>query len=386
MPIKQTKYREKTKYKGLYTRISKNRINPRDGKPDVIYDMTIKVNGKVYYYTIGSKSEGFSLEIANNERLKKASALRLGKVLPEEYKPKHVNTFDEARTIVKERHLNNLARPVDEEKRYSLHIEPFISNLGLQLITVYTIEGLKQTWMEKKLAPATMRLLLADIRVVYNKMIHWGLYNGENPIAKVEMPKVDNERVRFLARKEADMLMAALKLRSEFWWNMAMISLHSGLRLSEIYNLRKNEIDLCTNTIYVRDGKAGSRAAKFDNRIAPVLKQIMDETLESAGLLFPSIHGTVRKPCNGHRVFFDVVDKLGLNKGIDDSRYKVVFHTLRHTFASWLAISGVPLYTIQKLLGHKSIKQTERYSHLCPGVMNDAANLIGQFLDYQAAA
>ena len=46
----------------------------------------------------------------------------------------------------------------------------------------------------------------------------------------------------------------------------------------------------------------------------------------------------------------------------------MVFHTLRHTFGSWLAMSGVPLYTIAKLMGHSDQETTQRYAHLCPDV------------------
>ena len=42
------------------------------------------------------------------------------------------------------------------------------------------------------------------------------------------------------------------------------------------------------------------------------------------------------------------------------------FHDLRHSFASWLAMRGVPIYDIAKLLGHKSVRMSERYAHLSP--------------------
>jgi len=54
------------------------------------------------------------------------------------------------------------------------------------------------------------------------------------------------------------------------------------------------------------------------------------------------------------------------NAGVEDPRDRVVFHTLRHTFASWQVRRGVPLSTVAKLMGHANTAMTERYSHLAP--------------------
>jgi len=62
------------------------------------------------------------------------------------------------------------------------------------------------------------------------------------------------------------------------------------------------------------------------------------------------------------------------NNGIRDPRQKITFHTLRHTFASWLALQGTPILTIKELLGHQTLVMTERYSHLSPDQKKDAVN------------
>ena len=66
------------------------------------------------------------------------------------------------------------------------------------------------------------------------------------------------------------------------------------------------------------------------------------------------------------KTFSRIVEKSGLNDGVTDRIHKVVFHTLRHTFASWLIQKGVTLEVVSKLLGHSSLQMTMRYAHLDP--------------------
>jgi site-specific recombinase XerD len=77
--------------------------------------------------------------------------------------------------------------------------------------------------------------------------------------------------------------------------------------------------------------------------------------------------------------FERVVTDLGLNEGHTDRRDKLVFHSLRHTFASWLVQSGISLYEVKERLGHKSISMTERYSHLAPGAGRESVQVIEGF-------
>jgi integrase len=70
-----------------------------------------------------------------------------------------------------------------------------------------------------------------------------------------------------------------------------------------------------------------------------------------------------------------------VNVGITERRQKVTFHTLRHTFASWLAIQGTPILAIKELLGHKSLAMTERYSHLIPDMKREAVAGIAKLME-----
>lgn len=68
-----------------------------------------------------------------------------------------------------------------------------------------------------------------------------------------------------------------------------------------------------------------------------------------------------------------------LNRGIKDRRERVCFHTLRHTFASWLVQKGYPLAMVGNLLGHKDIKMTMRYAHLAPNQARLAVSSLPNF-------
>ena len=87
---------------------------------------------------------------------------------------------------------------------------------------------------------------------------------------------------------------------------------------------------------------------------------------------------------NGKRIkevsntFSRIVNRLGFNKDITDRRQILTFHSLRHTFASWLALNGEDLKSIQELMRHKTISMTMKYAHLIPDKKRKAVrNIIG---------
>jgi len=75
-------------------------------------------------------------------------------------------------------------------------------------------------------------------------------------------------------------------------------------------------------------------------------------------------------------VFQIVADAIGMNNGVTDRRQKLVFHSLRHTYASWLVEQGVDLYTVKELMGHGTLAMTERYSHLAPDTLRRAVKTL----------
>lgn len=139
----------------------------------------------------------------------------------------------------------------------------------------------------------------------------------------------------------------------------------TGLRAGEIFNLRISNFDKGNRILRFYDSKTTqNRVIPLNAKAMLILKKYEKISSNEHGYFFVNTSG--EKWNQVSKKFYIAVDKCELNKNITDAREKIVFHSLRHTFASWLVQRGVPLQVVSSLLGHKSIKTTERYAHLAP--------------------
>lgn len=235
------------------------------------------------------------------------------------------------------------------------------------------IDKLHQAMVKSELSPRTIQYKMAMLRQIFNHAIDTGHYQGGNPAARVKVSVPDNSRIRFLSREEAGKLLHTLKTRSEELHNLAFISLNCGLRAGELFNLTWDCVDWEKKLLTIKDPKnKKTRRAFPPDSVFEVLRQV--QRTSDTSLVFPDKRNGQKRSQVSH-IFRKTVEQLGLNDGVTDRRDRVCFHTLRHTFASWMVEAGTDLYTVKELMGHSSIKMTERYAHLSPNKMREAMRI-----------
>ena len=223
----------------------------------------------------------------------------------------------------------------------------------------------------KDKAPQTAKLTLALLRRIVN-------YGVKRQLCKslsfhLELPRVNNVRTEDLSGEQLANLMAALDEEHDIQAaNLMRLALFSGLRKSEMLRLQWQDVDLDRNFIHLRDPKSGR-----DQTIP--LNQAAREVLEH----HPKSNSPFVFPGRGGRQRIEIrrpIDRIRKAAGLPKDFRPL--HGLRHTFASMLASSGeVDLYTLQKLLTHKSAAMTMRYAHLRDETLRRASDLAGDLLN-----
>jgi integrase len=210
--------------------------------------------------------------------------------------------------------------------------------------------------INNNLARSTYNRYLNNARSIFNYAQLQG-YISRNPVKSIKYMPSDSARERFLTAEEKERLIDAVaKSKSSYLYNMVMVAIYTGMRLGEIRKLRKEDI---------RDGFIH---VPQKNKKAKKSKQIpIHDELQK---IFDSIKGEFDFDHNPYKTYQLCVSAAG----IEDFR----FHDLRHCFATDIVNGGGSIYTVAKLLGHKSAKTSEIYSHLADNTLKRAVRSVNR--------
>ena len=214
-----------------------------------------------------------------------------------------------------------------------------------------------------------LSLLSTAIRFA-QKELEWEL---PNPVSGRKLPEPEG-RIRWITREEAEFLVATAREseKAPHLSDFIVLGLHTGCRKSELLCLDWERVDLKRNVITLE-----ARHTKTNRRRAvPLNEDARDALIRRASFRAKYCPDSSWVFCNkfGERIA-DV--KTAFNRacekaGITNFR----MHDLRHTCASWLVMAGRPILEVRDMLGHQSVTMTERYAHLAPDKLRDAARAL----------
>ncbi len=277
-----------------------------------------------------------------------------------------------------------------DQGRFDKGIRERLGDTPFRALTKEHMEELMDALRSEGLAESTVLQYMSILRQMFS-LAKITMINGAplwaaavSPVNEVELPQGSEERERFLTYEEADALIAAagvldvddvhLPLLSELV-DLIRLALNTGLRFGELMRLEWTDVSLQHAFLTVRIERHRKTGGKvpLNQEALEVLRTRNWRRRRDDVAVFPPDR-TGKDGCVLRRLYAMAVDAAELNKDSTGPKSKVVFHTLRHTFGSWLAIAGTDIYRIKTLMRHKTIKMTMRYAHLLPDATRDAVN------------
>jgi integrase len=287
-------------------------------------------------------------------------------------------------------------RPLTHEQyrqHVKLYLEPLLGHYRLPKLTPQHVRAFLSQKLADGLSPRTVQLSLVILRKALGQALKDGLL-GRNVAKLVDGPRVSHFESQTLSPEQARAFLDAAK--GERFEALYAAALAVGLRMGEALGLRWQDVDLDRRTLTVnrileRIGRGQgstlqlvepktSRSRRTVNLPEAVVKALkahkvrqLEERLvagsrwRDSGLVFPSRIGTPYEPHDLH----DFKRLLVIKAGLPDMR----FHDLRHSAASLMLAQGIPLRSIQDILGHSSIALTANlYAHVGEQLRREAAD------------
>lgn len=265
------------------------------------------------------------------------------------------------------------------ERTYLLD-EHILKNLFLQFLQKHQVYEVGRIYPElldefknhrltqDKVKKVTHNREITSIKTFFSAMVKWG-YLPDNRAAGLKKLRLPINLARFLTKEEIKDLLGAADTTTR---PIIEMFLYTGLRRNELRFLRWQDVDMANKRVIVQN-REGFHTKNYQPRVIPMHPKLFE--------IFQEISKAKK---NGQYVFSnrqgDVRSHISRDVGgvIKEAKLEgVSVHTLRHTFASHLAMAGVPIRTIQILMGHANITTTMIYAHLSPEHLQGAVEKLG---------
>ena len=365
--------RKKTNYIGVFYI---DGTSPTTGKPEKIFYIRYRKAGKMIEEKAGRQSTDdmtpARAAIIRGERIAgKRLSRQEAREQQEAVKKAEAQrwTFNRLWQEYKDR-TPGLKGLVTDENRYQNHIKPLFGDREPQSITPLDVDRLRLKLLKTRKA-GTVKNVLELLRRLVNFATKKHLCPAPSFI--IEMPKVNNLKTEDLTPGQLASLLEAIEQDPNIQAsNFMKMVLFTGMRRGELFKLRWEDVDFDRGFIHIRWDPKGGQDQKIPLN-PPARDLLQNHPRTDSPYAFPGRGGNQRVDIN--KQVNRIKDRAGLPK---DFR---ALHGLRHVYASMLCSSGqVDLYTLQKLLTHKSAAMTQRYAHLRDDTLRRASDLAGDLI------
>jgi integrase len=259
-----------------------------------------------------------------------------------------------------------------DETVLRVHVLPLLGSQYVDLVRAEPIAALVERMRQQGYATGTTNRVVIVLRHVFNLARKWRVPGvGENPTAGINLAP-DVNRERFLSLEEAQRLIISIEQdENEIAAKAILLLLLTGGRRNEITYSRWEYVDWDKKTLLVPLSKSGKPRSIALNGAAMDLLRSLRADNNVCPYVFPS-------PLTGRpspSLYFPW-QRIRTRAGLPDLR----LHDLRHSFASFLVNKGISLYVVQGLLGHAHTRYTQRYAHLTPDTLLEAAEAVGDVM------
>jgi len=331
--------------------------------------------GKIYWFSIQYQGKRIQRSLKTDN--KKLAERIYAKVLCEIVEGRYYETVKARQYTFDEmmgRFMKEYAvqREVSTQKRYLSsfrNLNKHFKGMRLSDITPKVIASYMELRKSEGVAPATINRDLALLSKAFNLAIKQWEWCKINPCSQVQRERENNKIDRWLTEEEEKKLLEGAKgyLNGQLV-DIIILALNTGMRQSEILNLRWQDVDLFRKIITVRKTKNKVPKVIPLNQSAYKLLLRRNKVVNMPGYVFATRNGTRISKRNLHREFVNALKKAEITN--------FRFHDLRHTFATRLVQSGIDLYSVARLLGHRDITTTQRYAHHSPESLRSSVEVL----------
>jgi integrase len=342
--------------------------------------MFLSKSNKSPYYQVTFLVNGKRTTVSTKTTNKEAAEFYLANFDPVNYKnklkhpPQPVSAFTLSQ--FKEEYLN-YAKLRFSKSYVERSIEPalkflieYAGDIPLNQLNLKTIDNFIINKFNKSKSGAA--LYYRTLKAAFSKAVIWN-YIPENPFIKIKAPKTPKSLPLYIDDQGLQKILD--NTPRQFLKDIFTIGFYSGLRLSEILNLKWTWIDFQKNNIITKISSDYSTKSKRE-RIIPIHKNILSilnrikyDTTLSKNYIFSDEEGKKYNENFISKQFKKAVRLAGLDENLH-------MHNLRHSFCSNLVQKGVSLYVVKELAGHQQLSTSEVYSHLTHANLSSAVSLL----------